>query len=147
MTEQSYRVAHYGTGDTGSQALRCVIARPEFELVAHLVHSPDKVGRDSGEIVGVGPVGVRATDSLDEFLAIDADCVAYFATDFGREPEARGRRDVPDARVGSQPRDLDDACTGLPAGGAARRAAASRRGMHGGRSVVLLQRHRARVHG
>ena len=40
----TYRIAHYGTGDTGSQALRGIIARPEFELVAHLVHSPDKVG-------------------------------------------------------------------------------------------------------
>ena len=88
MTGQSYRVAHYGTGDTGSQALRGIIARPEFALVAHLVHSPDKVGRDSGEIVGVAPVGVRATDSLDEFLSIDADCVAYFATDMGRDHDA-----------------------------------------------------------
>ena len=87
MLATSHRVAHYGTGDTGSQALRDVIGRPELELVAHLVHSPDKVGRDSGDIVGVAPVGVRATADLDEFLSIDADCVAYFATDFGREPD------------------------------------------------------------
>jgi 2,4-diaminopentanoate dehydrogenase len=87
MTGQSYRVAHFGTGDTGSQALRTIVARPEYELVAHLVHSPEKVGRDSGEIVGLAPVGVRATDSVDEFLAVDADCVTYFATDFGREPD------------------------------------------------------------
>ena len=86
MTEPTYRIAHYGTGDTGSQALRDMIGRPEYELVAHLVHSPEKVGRDSGEIVGVGPVGVHATDSIDEFLAVDADCVSYFATDFGRDP-------------------------------------------------------------
>jgi hypothetical protein len=87
MTGQRYRVAHYGTGDTGSQALRDLLGRPEFELVAHLVHSPEKVGRDSGEIVGVAPVGVRATDSLDEFLGVDADCITYFATDFGREAD------------------------------------------------------------
>ena len=86
MTSAStYRIAHYGTGDTGSQALRALIARPEFEVVAHLVHSPEKVGRDAGEIVGVAPVGVRATDDFDEFLSVDADCVAYFATDFGRD--------------------------------------------------------------
>lgn len=88
MTGQRYRVAHYGTGDTGSQALRGIIGRAEFELVAHLVHSPDKVGRDSGEIVGIAPVGILATDSLDEFLSIDADCVAYFATDMGRDQDA-----------------------------------------------------------
>jgi hypothetical protein len=88
MTPQGlYRVAHYGTGDTGSQALRGVIARPEFHLVAHLVHSPNKAGLDSGEIVGVRPVGVRATTDFAEFLRVDADCVTYFATDFGRDPD------------------------------------------------------------
>ena len=87
MNGAPLRIAHYGTGDTGSQALKGMLSRPQFELVAHLVHSADKVGRDSGEIVGVAPVGVRATADLDEFLAVDADCVTYFATDFGREPD------------------------------------------------------------
>jgi hypothetical protein len=88
MTERRYRVAHYGTGDTGATALRTLLARPEFDVVAHLVHSPEKVGRDSGEIVGVAPIGVSATDSMDKFLSVDADCVAYFATDFGRDADA-----------------------------------------------------------
>jgi len=88
MTGQTYRVAHYGTGDTGSQALRGVLARPEFELVAHLVHSPEKVGHDSGEIVGVEPVGVLATNSFEEFLSVEADCITYFATDMGRDADA-----------------------------------------------------------
>ena len=86
MTVKTYRVAHYGTGDTGAQALRNIIARPDFDLVAHLVHTPGKAGRDSGELVGVAPVGLGAIADFDEFLACDADCVAYFATDFGREP-------------------------------------------------------------
>jgi hypothetical protein len=86
--EPRYRIAHYGTGDTGSQALRGVLARPEFELVAHLVHSPGKVGRDSGDIVGVEPVGILATNSVDEFMSVDADCVGYFATDMGRDADA-----------------------------------------------------------
>ncbi len=30
---------------------------------------------------------MRATDSLDEFRSADADCVTYFATDFGREAD------------------------------------------------------------
>jgi hypothetical protein len=85
MSSKTYRVAHYGTGDTGAQALREVIARPDLELVAHLVHTPEKAGRDSGELVGVNPVGLSATNDFDEFLACDADCVTYFATDFGRE--------------------------------------------------------------
>ena len=87
MDRPLYRIAHYGTGDTGAQALRGVLERPQLQLVAHLVHSADKVGRDSGEIVGLPTVGVQATADLDEFLSVDADCVTYFATDFGREPD------------------------------------------------------------
>ncbi|MBB5160606.1 hypothetical protein [Mycobacterium sp. AZCC_0083] len=80
-----YRVAHYGTGHTGSLVLRQLLERPDVELVGHLVHTPAKVGRDSGEVVGVDPVGVRAIGSFDEFCALDADCVTYMATEFGRE--------------------------------------------------------------
>ncbi len=87
MAGSPYRIAHYGTGDTGAQALRGILERPELQLVAHLVHSADKVGRDSGEIVGAAAAGVRATGDLDEFLAVDADCVTYFATDFGRDAD------------------------------------------------------------
>jgi hypothetical protein len=71
------KVVHYGTGATGHHALRFVIERPDLELVGHLVHSPSKVGRDSGELVGLAPVGVLATDDLDAVLASDADCVLY----------------------------------------------------------------------
>jgi hypothetical protein len=80
-----YRVAHYGTGHTGTLVLRQLLDRPDVELVGHLVHTPAKVGKDSGEIVGVDPVGVRATASFEEFCALDADCVTYMATEFGRE--------------------------------------------------------------
>ncbi len=36
-----------------------------------------KAGRDVGEICGIDPVGVTATDDVDEILALDADCVVY----------------------------------------------------------------------
>jgi hypothetical protein len=79
------RVAHYGTGHTGTLVLRQLLQRPDIELVGHLVHTPAKVGLDSGEIVGVDPVGVHATADFEEFCALDADCVTYFATEFGRD--------------------------------------------------------------
>jgi hypothetical protein len=34
-------------------ALRGIISHPEFELVALVVHSDDKAGKDAGEIAGV----------------------------------------------------------------------------------------------
>jgi len=68
-----YRVAHVGTGYTGTIALRQILRSPRLQLVGHLVHSPEKVGRDSGEAVGESAVGVAATDSFADFLALDAD--------------------------------------------------------------------------
>jgi hypothetical protein len=65
--------------------LRQILARPDFELVGQLVHTPAKVGVDSGEIAGFGPVGILATDSFSDFCTLDADCVTYFATEFGRD--------------------------------------------------------------
>lgn len=83
--ESKYRVAHVGTGYTGSIALRQVLRSSRLELVGHLVHSREKVGRDSGELVGEGTVGVEAVDSFEDFLALNADCVSYFAAISGRD--------------------------------------------------------------
>ena len=44
---------------------------------AVLVHSKDKVGKDAGEIAGIAPIGVIATDDIDAVIAMDADCVFY----------------------------------------------------------------------
>ena len=43
------------------------------------VHSPEKVGRDAGELAGVDPIGVTATDDVDAILAEGVDCVVYAA--------------------------------------------------------------------
>jgi hypothetical protein len=83
----TYRIAHYGTGQTGSIALRQILARPHLELVGHRVHDPAKVGCDSGELVGAPAVGITATADADVLLGDDVDCVTYFATDFGRDPD------------------------------------------------------------
>lgn len=80
-----YRIAHVGTGHTGSIALRQILRSPRLELIGQLVHSPDKVGRDSGELVDEPAAGVIATGTLDDLLALDADCVTYFAAVSGRE--------------------------------------------------------------
>jgi 2,4-diaminopentanoate dehydrogenase len=81
---EKLRVAHVGTGYTGSIALRQILRSPHFELAGHLVHGGDKVGRDSGELVGESAANVEASDSFADFVALDADCVTYFATVAGR---------------------------------------------------------------
>ncbi|VEG39129.1 putative dihydrodipicolinate reductase-like protein [Mycolicibacterium flavescens] len=71
------RVVQWATGGVGVAAIKGVLEHPDLELVGCWVHSPTKAGKDVGEIVGIGPVGVTATNSLDDILALDADAVIY----------------------------------------------------------------------
>jgi hypothetical protein len=57
--------------------VRGIVAHPELELVGCWVHSEEKAGRDVGSICGIPALGVRATTSVEELLARDADCVVY----------------------------------------------------------------------
>ena len=75
----AYRIIQWGTGSVGKHALRTIVERPDYELVGLRVYNPDKVGKDAGELLGREPLGVRATDDVEEILALDADCVCYSA--------------------------------------------------------------------
>jgi 4-hydroxy-tetrahydrodipicolinate reductase len=63
----------------GVIALRGVIDHPELQLVDVVVHSDAKAGRDAGELCGLAPVGVVATQDPAALLAGDADAVVYAA--------------------------------------------------------------------
>jgi hypothetical protein len=81
---QVLRVAHVGSGRTGRIVLRLILNTPALDLVSQYVHSAEKVGRDSGELVGEPSTGIVATRDFDAFLAREADCVTYLATGMGR---------------------------------------------------------------
>jgi len=82
------RVIHCGTGDMGRIALRAILDHPDLELVGHYVWSADKAGKDSGTLCGVGPAGIKATNSWQDLLALKADCLIYFGNAIGREEES-----------------------------------------------------------
>ncbi len=86
----TYRVVHYGTGFSGTHALRGILSHPELELVGLVVHGDDKVDRDAGELAGLAPIGVRATRDLDAAVAVGADAVCYMPTTHGRFKAALG---------------------------------------------------------
>ena len=71
------RVVQWATGGVGVAAIRGVLQHPELELAGCWVHSAGKAGKDVGELIGTEPLGITATDSLDEILALDADAVIY----------------------------------------------------------------------
>ena len=80
MSDKVLRVAVISTGGVGSIAVPAVARRSDFDLVGVWVHSPDKVGVDAGELVGMGPIGLAATGDLDEIIALAPDCAVYTAT-------------------------------------------------------------------
>ncbi len=71
------RVVQWATGNIGTRSLRAVIEHPGLELVGLHVHTEDKVGRDAGDLAGTDPTGVLATGSIEDVLALGADCVLY----------------------------------------------------------------------
>ena len=91
MPADPLRVVVWSTGGIGSIAIRAVHRRADLDLVGVWVHSPDKVGRDAGELAGGEPIGVAATDDVDALLGLHPDCVVYAAS--GPEQDAAA---VPD---------------------------------------------------
>jgi hypothetical protein len=71
------RVVQWATGGVGRAAIEAILLHPQLELVGCWVHSPDKHGKDVGEIIGADRVGVVATNDVDDILALEADAVVY----------------------------------------------------------------------
>jgi hypothetical protein len=79
----------WGTGNIGRAAIRAVEAHPGLRLAAVLVHDPEKVGRDAGDLGGLGrTLGVAATGDVDAVLAASPRAVIYAASGDIRPDEA-----------------------------------------------------------
>ncbi len=90
-TTGTIKVIQWGSGNVGRASIATVAARRDMELVGLLVNSLAKVGRDVGELGGVDSLGVAATDSVDEIVALDADVVLHMPLPslvFGDDPGA-----------------------------------------------------------
>ncbi|GGQ30935.1 4-hydroxy-tetrahydrodipicolinate reductase [Actinomadura coerulea] len=74
----TYRVVQWSTGNVGRHAIAGIDARPDLELAGVWVSNPAKVGRDAGELAGLGrDLGVTATGDAEALLALRPDCVVY----------------------------------------------------------------------
>ncbi|MFG1927155.1 diacylglycerol kinase [Cryptosporangium sp. NPDC048952] len=84
-----YRVVQWSTGNVGRHTIAGIDAHPDLELAGVWVSNPAKVGRDAGELAGLGrSLGVAATDDADALLASRPDCVVYTAMADDRLPDA-----------------------------------------------------------
>ncbi|MEU3642165.1 dihydrodipicolinate reductase [Lentzea sp. NPDC034063] len=71
----------WGTGNVGRAAIRAVDAHPALKLTAVVVHNPEKVGRDAGDLAGMDTeLGIAATNDIDAVLAASPRAVVYAAS-------------------------------------------------------------------
>jgi 2,4-diaminopentanoate dehydrogenase len=75
----TYRVVQWTTGNVGTKSVHAIVENSLLELVGCYAWSPEKVGRDVGELCGIAPLGIKATDDVDALLALEPDCVVYNA--------------------------------------------------------------------
>lgn len=78
-----YKVIVWGPGRMGGITIWEVLNSPAFELVGVRVYSDSKNGVDAGELVGVEPTGIIASNDVAALLEIECDCVVYMAHDEG----------------------------------------------------------------
>lgn len=71
------RIVQWTTGNVGQRSVIATMANPRLELVGCYAWGADKIGRDVGELCGIDPVGVVATDDVDALLSLRPDCVVY----------------------------------------------------------------------
>lgn len=75
----SIKVIQYGLGPIGSAVARLVMERDDLELVGGVDVDPDKVGKDVGEVIGLGQSLGFATDKTlnDTLKRTNADIVLH----------------------------------------------------------------------
>jgi 2,4-diaminopentanoate dehydrogenase len=72
------RVVIWGTGYVGKMVIPEVLRHPSFELVGVGVRSPDKAGRDVGDICGIERTGIIATSDVHDLIALQPDALVHY---------------------------------------------------------------------
>src|SRR5260370_16940778 len=83
------RVVECFTGSVGSQVIRLLAEHPQLDLIGVQVRSEAKDGRDAGELAGIGPIGIIATRSADELIALRPDAVLWLGDGWHPDVVAR----------------------------------------------------------
>ena len=76
-TQRPIRVFQVATGNVGTEMIKRIGNHPDLELVGLHCYTPEKVGRDAGEIAGLAPIGVTATGSVDDIIAAKPDVLTF----------------------------------------------------------------------
>jgi 4-hydroxy-tetrahydrodipicolinate reductase len=76
-TSAPIRVFQVAIGNVGSEMIKRMSKHRDLKLVGLHCYSADKIGRDAGEIVGLPPVGVKATETVEEIIATKPDVLTF----------------------------------------------------------------------
>jgi len=89
IPEKPLRVVVWSTGTIGRHAIAGVDAHPDLELVGVWTSTPEKHGKDAGELAGLGrELGIKATTDRDELIGLRPDCIVHGAMTDDRVFEA-----------------------------------------------------------
>lgn len=81
--KKPYKITLFGPGRMGGICIWEMANSDSFEIVAVRAYSEEKAGMDAGELIGIDPIGVLASNDVEAVLAVDCDCVVYTAHDEG----------------------------------------------------------------
>src|SRR3989338_6881327 len=77
------KVIQYGLGAMGSKMVDMVLRKEELELVGAVCRCKEKIGKDIGELLGLGKkIGVKCYDEDYVFKNIKADVVLHAAVSY-----------------------------------------------------------------
>lgn len=78
MGSSPLRVVQWTTGKVAREAVIAILERPDLELIGAYAFSPEKAGKDVGELCELDrTLGVTATNDIDEIVGWKPDCVVY----------------------------------------------------------------------
>ena len=81
--KKPYKIMVWGPGKMGSVAIWEILQSKEFELTGVRVYSDNKNGVDVGDLLGITPINLKATNDTEALLAQECDCIIYTALDMG----------------------------------------------------------------
>jgi 4-hydroxy-tetrahydrodipicolinate reductase len=77
MNAAPIRVFQVATGNVGTEMIKRLGNHPDLKLIGLHCYTPEKVGRDAGELAGLAPIGVTATGSVDDIIAAEPDVLTF----------------------------------------------------------------------
>ena len=80
---RTVRVFQVATGNVGAEMVARIVRHPDLELVGLHCYTPEKIGRDAGELAGLDPIGVMATGTVADIIGAASLILSDRAWRFG----------------------------------------------------------------